>query len=83
MRELVEEILKWRKGSWKDRTETGAVHEAGLLNLDIRKARKILGWKPRWDFGATVKNAVLWYKAVDDGESPLAITNRQIAEYLK
>ena len=83
VRELVEEILKWRKGSWIDRTEPGAVHEAGLLNLDIRKARKILGWKPRWNFAETVKNTVLWYKVVDDGENPMAITNRQIAEYLK
>ena len=83
VRALVEEILKWRKGSWIDRTEPGAVHEAGLLNLDIRKARKILGWKPRWNFAETVKNTVLWYKAVDDGENPMAITNRQIAEYLK
>ena len=59
------------------------MHEAGLLNLDIRKARKILGWKPHWNFAETVKNTVLWYKAVDDGENPMAITSRQIAEYLK
>ena len=81
--ELVSEMLKWRKGKWEDRTEPGAVHEAGTLNLDIRKARKILGWKPKWDFAETVKNAVLWYKAVADGENPMAITDRQIAEYLK
>ena len=79
--ELVEEMLKWRKGEWEDRTEPGAVHEAGLLNLDIRKARKVLGWKPKWDFAETVKNAVLWYKAVADGESPIALTQKQIQEY--
>ena len=79
--ELVEEMLKWRDGAWEDRTEPGAVHEAGLLNLDIRKARKVLGWRPKWGFAETVRNAVLWYKAVADGESPLTATQKQIREY--
>lgn len=81
VKELVEETLKWRKGTWIDKTEPGAVHEAGLLNLDIRKARRVLGWKPRWDFGETVKNTVQWYAAVADGESPLVATQKQIGEY--
>ena len=81
VKELVEEMLKWREGKWIDKTEPGAVHEAGLLNLDIRKARRVLGWKPRWSFEETVKNTVLWYKAVADGESPLIATQKQIREY--
>ena len=81
VRELVEEILKWRAGAWVDRSDPAAVHEAGLLNLDIRKARRILGWKPRWNFAETVKNTVQWYAAVADGRNPMAITREQIAAY--
>ena len=81
VKELVEEMLKWRKGTWVDKSDPNAVHEAGLLNLDIRKARRVLGWKPRWGFEETVRNTVQWYAAVADGRNPLAITRGQIAAY--
>ena len=81
VRELVEEILKWRAGAWVDRSDPAAVHEAGLLNLDIRKARRILGWKPRWNFAETVRQTVDWYSAVAEGADPIGITQRQIGEY--
>ena len=81
MKELVEEMLKWRKGTWVDKSDPHAVHEAGLLNLDIRKARKVLGWKPRWGFEETVKNTVQWYAAVADGHNPMVITKEQIETY--
>ena len=81
VKELVEEMLKWRKGTWVDKSDPNAVHEAGLLNLDIRKARKVLGWKPRWDFEETVKNTVQWYAAVANGANPVEATNVQIMGY--
>ena len=81
VKELVEEMLKWRKGAWVDKSDPNAVHEAGLLNLDIRKARKVLGWKPRWGFEETVKNTVQWYAAVANGANPVEATNAQIMGY--
>ena len=64
-----------------DRSDPDAVHEAGLLNLDIRKARRILGWKPRWNFEKTVEETVKWYESVSNGVKPIGITQRQIREY--
>lgn len=81
VKELVEEMLTWHNGAWVDKSDPNAVHEAGLLNLDIRKARKVLGWKPKWGFEETVKNTVQWYAAVAEGRSPRAITSEQIAAY--
>ena len=81
VKELVEEILKTCKGAWEDRSDPNAVHEAGLLNLDIRKARNILGWKPRWNFGTTVRNTVEWYMRVGDGADPIATTQEQINDF--
>lgn len=81
VKDLVEEILKWRKGEWIDKSDPNAVHEAGLLNLDIRKARRILGWKPRWDFETTIAQTVKWYVAVNEGERSVDVTQQQINEY--
>lgn len=80
--DLVEEILKHRAGGWVDVSETGALHEATLLNLSIEKAHRILGWKPKWDFEETINKTVVWYDQVHRGNlTPLEITTRQIAEY--
>ena len=81
VKELIEEILKWTNGKWVDKSEPKAVHEAGLLNLDIRKAKRLLGWKPKWKFEKTIEETVRWYVAVGNGEKPLVATQRQIMEY--
>ena len=81
VKELVEEMLKWEKGSWVDKSDPHAVHEAGLLNLSIGKARRILGWKPRWGFAETVKQTMGWYGAVARGMDPKLATLEQIAAY--
>lgn len=83
VKDVVEELLKHANGDWEDRSDPNAVHEAGLLNLDIRKAAKVLGWKPTWDFAMTIKMVAEWYVAVAGGEKPLVMTQRQIAEFCK
>ena len=83
VKDLVTEILKWTKGRWIDKSDPNAVHEAGLLNLDIRKARRVLGWKPKWNFERTVEETVRWYESVHRGEDPATATQRQIWEYSK
>ena len=83
VKDVVEELLKHVKGTWVDRSDPNAVHEAGLLNLDIRKAAKVLGWKPRWDFETTLAKVAEWYAGAQAGEKPLALTQRQIEEYVK
>ena len=81
VKELVEEMLKWRKGAWVDKSDPNAVHEAGLLNLDIRKARKVLGWRPKWGFVKTVAETMGWYGAVAHGMDPILATQEQISTY--
>lgn len=81
VKELVEEILKHRKGEWVDRSDPNAVHEAGLLNLDIRKAKRILGWQPRWNFETTIEKTVCWYKEIGKGANVQKTTLAQIKEY--
>lgn len=79
---LVEEVLKHWPGKWEDRTDPKAVHEATLLSLAIEKAARVLGWKPVWDFPATITHTVEWYRAVStDASVAAAHTRRQIAAY--
>ena len=81
VKDLVTELLKRTKGSWVDKSDPKAVHEAGLLNLDIRKARKVLGWKSHWNFEETIAKVAEWYVGVAKGAKPLALTQRQIREF--
>ena len=81
VKDLVTEILRHRGGKWEDRSDPKAVHEAGLLNLDIAKAREVLGWAPRWNFETTVAKTVEWYVKAAAGEDVAETTRRQIREY--
>ncbi len=79
--DVVNEILKWAAGTWVDKSDPNALHEAGLLNLDIRKARRILGWKPRWGFEKTIEETVKWYEEVRKSGDPVEMTRKQIEDY--
>jgi CDP-glucose 4,6-dehydratase len=79
--ELVEEMSRHCGATWQDKSDPAAVHEAGILNLDIRKARRVLGWSPRWNFETTVEKTVSWYEQARRGVRPDELTRRQIHEY--
>lgn len=81
VKEVVEELLKHVGGSWVDKSDPNAVHEAGLLNLSIAKARKVLGWTPTWNFAETIAKVAEWYAGAMGGKSPLKLTQRQIREF--
>ena len=83
VKDLVEEILRHVKGEWIDESDPDAAHEARLLSLDIRKAKRILGWKPKWGFEKTIEETVKWYENVRRGENPMTVTRNQIMEYSK
>ncbi len=55
-------ISIWGNGEWKPERETGKLHEAGLLRLNIAKSQDILGWNPVMDFREAVKWTAEWYK---------------------
>ena len=57
------------------------VHEAGLLQLNCDKAKKELGWVPRWDFGRTILETTEWYKHTSNGQPVNRTTADQITRY--
>ncbi|MEI8309890.1 MAG: CDP-glucose 4,6-dehydratase [Verrucomicrobiota bacterium] len=82
--DIVQEILKHWPGEWQDKSDPGAPHEAGKLNLATDKAFHLLGWQPRWDFPTTIEKTVAWYRGAVNCHSPeefSALTRHQIQEY--
>jgi CDP-glucose 4,6-dehydratase len=85
VKHLVERMIHhWGQGRWEDRSDPGAVHEAGLLSLSIEKAQRLLGWRPRWSFDEAVRHTARWYRDSARAASPRevqALTHAQLEEY--
>ncbi len=63
VKELVEKAIEyWGSGTWADKSDPGQPHEAGLLQLDITKAKKILNWHPKLTSKEAVEWTINWYK---------------------
>jgi CDP-glucose 4,6-dehydratase len=83
VKDLVTEILKHRPGEWRDASQPGAVHEAGLLNLTIDKAWHMLGWQPVWNFAENVSATARWYhQATQQSASAPDLTRADITAYM-
>ncbi len=61
--------------------EKKTFHEAGLLMLDITKAKEELGWTPALSADKAIKNTVDWYKKYYHKENMYDYTMQQIKEY--
>lgn len=59
------------------------LHEAGLLMLSIRKAARVLGWKPSLTAEEAIENSVEWYRRFYAGEDMADFTLQQIDNYMK
>ncbi len=84
VRVVVEELLKHRNGSWVDRSDASAVHEAGRLHLSTDKAYHLLDWQPVWEFPETIEKTATWYHNAESASATdlLAVTQAQIAAYV-
>jgi CDP-glucose 4,6-dehydratase len=74
-------VDRWGGGEVVVERDSSTLHEARLLMLNNDKAKTGLGWRPRWPFERTVEHTVAWYRRIDAGEDPVAVTAAQIAAY--
>jgi CDP-glucose 4,6-dehydratase len=79
--QVVEAVLKHVEGTWEDRSDPKAPHEASKLNLAIDKSFHMLGWKPTWDFEETIRRTADWYTCNRNGSNALEMTQSQIEAY--
>jgi len=84
----VEWIVKRMFGRWPE--APGYVidkgrhpHEAHYLKLNSSKARRELGWAPRWHIGTAIDKIIEWTRAYQAKEDIREVCLAQIAEYNK
>jgi CDP-glucose 4,6-dehydratase len=61
--------------------EDHRLHEAGLLKLDSSKARKVLGWRPRWRLSRALEQTAGWHLAWRSGADARELVLDQIESY--
>lgn len=69
------------QGEVRYHTNHEGPHEAGLLLLDITKAKKELGFKPTWDLKTSIQKTMEWYKKVAKGDDARSLCLQQIQEF--
>ena len=80
VKELVETAIDvWGSGQWKDVSDSSQPHEAGLLQLDIAKARQELNWQPKLSAKQAIEWTVNWYK--QDPANAVDFTFAQIRNF--
>lgn len=52
----------WDKIDYEIKNNPDAVHEAGMLKLDMSKANYQLDWHPVWNMEKTIERISNWYK---------------------
>jgi len=73
----------WGEGAQFEIDSNPQHHEANHLKLDCSKAKKELGWSPKWDIETTLKSIVEWNKSYLNGSNVRTITENQISDYFK
>lgn len=63
-------ISLWGHGSWEDRSDPSAPHEAHLLKLCCDKAHRELGWRGVLTTDECLYMTATWYKAFYAGATP-------------
>lgn len=58
-------------------------HEATLLRLDCSRVRSVFGWRPAFDFDATIRLTADWYSAWHRGDDVVAATRENIAAHVR
>jgi CDP-glucose 4,6-dehydratase len=82
VRWVVERFTRlWGEGARWEADAGTHPHEAGMLRLDITKAREQLGWRPTWDTERALERTVEWYRSQVKGGDARALTLAQIKDF--
>jgi len=81
---IIELVIKfWGAGTWKNIHKPSTPHEAGMLSLDISKARFQLGWNPCLNLSETLESTIEWYKQSQNRSNIPNFCKTEIIKYMK
>ena len=70
-------------GKYKSSIQKNTLHEAGVLKLNISKAKTELNWKPAWKYRTAIKKTIEWYKkSMDKKCNIIEICENDISDYI-
>jgi CDP-glucose 4,6-dehydratase len=76
-------VQVWGNDTIVQLQEEDGPHEAGLLRLDISKAKESRGYEPLIDQERMIEWTVDWYRTcIDDPSQARAVTDQQIESYM-
>jgi CDP-glucose 4,6-dehydratase len=83
VRDIADRLARLWGGGAKYRIERNPAtpREAPTLRLDASRARKDLGWRPRWSLGEALARTVEWYRQYAEGRDARALTLAQIEQW--
>lgn len=82
VKNIVELVIReWGSGTWETPDTQDQPHEAGLLALEISKARYRLRWTPTLGVEEAVKETVAWYREYKENPNMYAFCRGQIERY--
>lgn len=80
---IADQLTKmWGNGASWTISGGGHSHEAHYLKLDCTKARARLGWRPRLALTRALELTAEWYRAQAARTDVVALTRRQILDYI-
>ena len=81
--DIVKQAIEiWGDGKINLQVDPHALHEAGLLKLDISKAINELGWKPKMNTTTAIERTIQWYKSFyEKSETSEALLEADILYY--
>ncbi len=80
VKQVVKKAIKiWGSGDWEDVSDHNQPHEAGILKLDIGRAKKELHWKPKLNSSRAIKWTIDWYRQPINEQAEY--TFKQIRDY--
>jgi len=72
----------WGNGRYNVNQDITQPHEAGLLKLDISKARAELNWQPKMSSKKAIEYTINWYKAFYAGSNMIDHMHMQIQQFI-
>jgi CDP-glucose 4,6-dehydratase len=86
----VSEVAKIAKDNWPQevnyefkKNELDESRESLVLQLDSKKAQKVLGWNPKWSQTEAIVKTVRWWDLVlNQGLDPIDVCKQDLEEFL-